>query len=247
MKGKGMSKGEHAKPVGKRRVVKLGALMAGASGMVAIAAIGLTQVGSSAFNATVSPPSPLSVNAATLSLVTGATDSLSGASVSNMIPQDYTEQVVNLKNEGTASFGSITLGAYVCSATSATCTPSATTSGNAMITSATSGTSNEGLTITVQSCPTAWTASGTTDPITYTCSSTASTVLAKEPVADITGTNSPAALSLPSTGSALAPSGESYLMFTIALGSAAPNTDQGLANDFTFNFTATSASPGAVA
>ena len=231
-----VAKAKHARRVSKKHLATIGGVMAGSAGAIALVVVGMSGVGSSAFNATVTP-APITVSAATVSLVTGATDTLAGTTVSNMIPGDYTEQVANLKNSGSINFGSVTIGTNVCDTSG--CTPSSTTSGNALITS----TSGEGLTLEAQTCSVAWTAS-TTTPTTYTCSGTTTTALPATPIATLDST--PTALTLPSTGSVIASGGESYMMFTIALGSSAPNADQGLSDGVSFNFTATTAAPGAV-
>lgn len=233
-----MAKAKHARRVSKKHLATIGGVMAGSAGAIALVVVGMSGVGSSAFNATVTP-TPISVSAATVSLVTGATDTFTGQTIGNMIPGDYTEQVANLKNTGSVNFGSVTLGTYTCSSTSGSCTPSSTTSGNALITS----TSGAGLTLEAQTCSVAWTPS-TTTPTTYTCSGTTTTALPATSIATLDST--PTALTLPSTGSVIASGGESYMMFTIALGSSAPNADQGLSDGVSFNFTATTAAPGAV-
>lgn len=228
-----VAKAKHARRVSKKHLATIGGVMAGSAGAVALVVVGMSGVGSSAFNATVTP-APISVSAATVSLVTGTT-TLAGATVSNMIPGDYTEQVANLKNSGSVNFGSVTIGTNVCDTSG--CTPSSTTSGNGLITS----TSGAGLTVEAQTCSVAWTPS---TPTTYTCSGTTTTALPATPIATLDST--PTALTLPSTGSVIASGGESYMMFTIALGSSAPNADQGLSDGVSFNFTATTAAPGAV-
>jgi hypothetical protein len=231
-----MAKAQHRRKNSKRRIVTMTGIMAGSAGAVALVTLGMSGVGSSAFNSTVTP-APVAVNAATVSLTTGATDTLSGATVANMIPGDYTEQVANLKNGGSANFGSVTIGTEVCD-TSSTCTPSSTTTGNNLITG------TNGLTLEAQTCSVAWTASGTTAPITYTCSGTKTTALAATPINTLDGT--PSTLTFPSTSVLTAKTGESYMMFTVALGSSASNTDQGLTDNVSFGFTATTAAPGAI-
>lgn len=239
-----MSKGEHAKVISPRRRVKFGVLMGGAAGLVALGSVAMAQVGSSAFNATVTP-TPLSVNAATVTLTDGTTSTLAGASLTNFIPGDYSEQLLDLKNGSSVNFGSITIGAEACDTTGG-CTPSSSTVANSLITG------TNGMTVTGQSCSVAWTASTSSSGVTtYTCSGTASYVLGSSTsgvtLNSLVSSSSPTALTLASTSSALVAGDDSYLMFTIALPSAASQTDEGLSDTVAFNFTGTTAATGAVA
>ena len=146
-------------PVAITGAVGILGLVAGSLGMLP---------GFSAFNAQVSPSTPLAATTGTLTvalangqsaLANGQSGSFTQA-VSNMAPGDFVERTVNLSNTGTVGVSAVNL-----SATLSSISPSGTPlfSGNS---------NSAGLQVYGQSCSTPWTASSGV----YSCSGTTTTL-----------------------------------------------------------------------
>lgn len=181
------------------------AALLGAAGVIGLVTGSLGMFpGFSAFNSTVSPPSPLQATSGTLTvaLANGSAGSFT-ASVSDMAPGDYVERYVDLSNSGTVGVSAVNLSAAV---------SSVTPSGSPLFAG---DTASAGLQVFGQVCPSgsSWQESGT--PTLYTCSGGVT------PTA-IFGT--PVSLaSLTATGSTLTPPSGSVAFIAPASGS--PNAD----------------------
>lgn len=128
----------------------------GAVGVLGLVAGSLGMLpGFSAFNAQISPSTPLTATSGTLTIALGQSGTIT-QSVSDMAPGDFMERTVNLSNTGTIGVSAVDLSAALSSISPST-------------TPLFSGDSNSaGLQVYGQSCSTPWTASSGV----YSCSGT---------------------------------------------------------------------------
>jgi hypothetical protein len=160
-------------------------------------------------------PLNASVNTGTLSInLTPANDTAAlSMSATNFVPGDSLARTVDLVNDGTTAFSSLSL-------------ISTASTSNALSTDATNG-----LKLAVDSCSVTWTKTATG---TYTCSGTKKAMLPSTPAAITNGVlASPASIN---------PTGVDHLVVTLSLPAAAGNEFQGLTNSLAISFTGTQAS-----
>ena len=197
-----------------KRSARLGIAIGGVAALGA--AFALAGGGYSAFQSQSSPiQSPLSTATIQLSLTKSGSSGSLPIGASNLVPGDFVQREVVLKNTGTAPIGTVTL--QVTNSTT-----------NALSTDATNG-----LQVSVQSCPAAWSATPLSDGgFTYSCSATPTNVVASEPIGTL---STPTPLSIP-----LIPVGGSdALVITRTLPTSAGNSFQNLQDTTTWTFTAT--------
>lgn len=165
------------------------------------------------FTSTTSASEDVSTGTVTIGLDGSGTGNRLSVDVTNVVPGDTAQRVVNLNNTGSEALASIKL------------TTSATTS-SLLDTDATNG-----LQMTITECPDAWTEAGTSPQLTYTCSGTVRTVVASRRVigTDLT-------LDAPE---ALASGATSHLLVTLSLPQAADNTFQDQDSTIAFSFNGT--------
>ncbi len=166
-------------PVAAIGAVGILGLVAGSLGMLP---------GFSAFNAQISPSTPLTATSGTLTIALGQSGTIT-QSVSDMAPGDFMERTVNLSNTGTIGVSAVNLSAALSSISPST-TP--LFSGDS---------SSAGLQVYGQSCPTAWTNTGTSTAPVYDCSSTPITLFGA-PVSLASLTATPSGLTVPSNSTA---------------------------------------------
>ena len=159
-------------------------------------------------------PLNASVNTGTLSITLNPandTGTLSMAAA-GFVPGDSLSRSVNLVNDGSAAFSSLSL--------------NSTTTGaaNTLTTDATNG-----LKLSVQSCSVPWTKPTAT---TYACSGTTKTLINNMPAVSNNTLPTPASL---------APGATDHLVVTLALPTAAGNEFQGLSSALTLTFGGTQA------
>lgn len=130
----------------------------------------------------------------------------------NIAPGDTIQRAVELANQGSIDFGSVSL----------------TT--NAPTTSLLDSDAVNGLQMTIDRCSVPWTESGTAPAYTYTCAGTVTSVVASRAVI---GSN----LALSNLGS-LAAGQSNYLRVTLTLPTVAGNQFQGLSSTINYSFTA---------
>jgi camelysin-like metallo-endopeptidase len=164
-------------------------------------------------------PLNATVNTGTLSInLTPANDTAAlTMAATNFVPGDSMARSVDLVNDGTTAFSSLSL-------------------------VSTAGTSNvlstdlvNGLKLGVESCSVTWTkTTAANGAAVYSCSGTKTTMLNTSPAAITT-----AALPTPAS---LAPRGVDHLVITLSLPSGAGNEFQGLTNSLAISFTGSQAS-----
>jgi len=201
----------------KRKKIAISA--ASVAGAVLIAGLGVATSGFSNWNSIVTE-SGVSLNSATVTLTAGKTVSVINP-VTNFVPGDTAESLMNIKNTGTVPFSSITFGVADANAT-------------ALV-------GSSGLTLGIQGCSVPWTntaASGAAPQ--YTCSGTSSVALATGPISTLLADSQPSTLN----NVALASPSENYLMFTVHLPSSAPQSLEGLTDSLTYTFTANQPTAG---
>ncbi len=159
-------------------------------------------------------PLNASVNTGTLSITLNPANDTGTLSMTaaGFVPGDSLSRSVNLVNDGSAAFSSLSL----------TGAPSSTT--NALLTDVTNG-----LKLSVQSCSVPWTKPTAT---TYACSGTTQTIVNSLPAVGTFGLPNPASVS---------PGATDYLVVTLALPTAAGNEFQGLSSALTLTFSGTQA------
>ena len=154
-------------------------------------------------------PLNASVNTGTLSIaLTPANDTGSLSMAANgFVPGDSLSRSVNLVNDGTTAFSSLSLASV------------STGPGNALTSDQTNG-----LKLSVQACSVPWTKPTAT---TYACSGTTKTVVNNAPAVSNNTLPTPASLT---------PGATDYLVVTLALPTAAGNEFQGLSSALTLTF-----------
>lgn len=196
------------------------------SALLLIGGLGAATDGFSAWTSLLQQALPL--NSAVVQLQVGSSDSLTTA-ISNFVPGDSSESLVDLSNTGTVPFSAVTLSTTDCAValSGGTCSSAP----NALVTS------TSGLQIQMAACSVPWTAATTNGVTTYSCSGTQSAVLSQSAAASIpTPTSSnPLVLSLP-TGT-IAPGTQAYVMVTTSLPATAPQSLAGLSDYVQYNFT----------
>jgi hypothetical protein len=192
------------------------AIAAGSAGAILIAGLGVATSGFSNWNSIVTE-SGANLNAATVTLTAGNTNTVTDP-VANFVPGDTAESVINLKNTGTVPFSSITFGVSDANPT-------------ALV-------GSSGLTLGIQGCSVPWTNSAASGAAPqYSCSGTSYTALTTGPISSLLASSSPTTL----TGLSMHHSSganENYLMFSVHLPSAAPQSLEGLTDSLTYTFTA---------
>jgi predicted ribosomally synthesized peptide with SipW-like signal peptide len=167
-----------------------------------------------AFTSSTSASTSVSSGTVTVGLgATGAATNRLNVNATAIAPGDTIQRSVDLINQGTLDFGSVSL--------TTTASPSSLLDTDAA----------NGLQLTVDKCSTAWTEAGTAPAYTYTCGGTTSTVLASRPVIG-------SALALANLSS-LTAGATDRLRVTMTLPSAAGNTFQNLSSTVSYAFTAT--------
>jgi hypothetical protein len=200
------------------------AIATGSAFAALLAGVGVATSGFSNWNSVVNE-SGASLNSATVVLTAGNTNTVT-APVTNFVPGDTAESVINLKNKGTVPFSSITFGVADASPT-------------ALV-------GSDGLTLGIQGCSVPWVnsaASGSAPQ--YSCSGTTYAASSVGAVSSLLASASPAALAhvnlaAPTTST---PS-ENYLMFSVHLPSTAPQSLEGLTDTLTYSFTANQPTAG---
>ncbi len=159
-------------------------------------------------------PLNASVNTGTLSIaLTPANDTGSLSMAANgFVPGDSLSRSVNLVNDGTTAFSSLSLASV------------STGPGNVLTTDQTNG-----LKLSVQSCSVPWTKPTAT---TYACSGTTKTMVNSVPALGTSTLPTPASLTS---------GGVDHLVVTLALPSSAGNEFQGLSSALTLTFSGTQA------
>jgi hypothetical protein len=155
-------------------------------------------------------PLNVSVNSGTLSIALNpANDTASlPMSVANFVPGDSVSRSVDLVNDGTAAFGSLSL-------------VSTATTSSVLDTDKTNG-----LQLSVQSCAVAWNKTVVNGAAVYTCAPGAKTVV-----------NGPAVTTAPiATPASLNPNGVDRLVVTLSLPAGADNTFQGKTSALSLTF-----------
>jgi hypothetical protein len=192
------------------------AIAAGSAGAILIAGLGVATSGFSNWNSIVTE-SGASLNAATVTLTAGNTNTVTSP-VANFVPGDTAESVINIKNTGTVPFSSITFGVSDANPT-------------ALV-------GSSGLTLGIQGCSVPWVNSAASGAAPqYSCSGTSYTALTTGPISSLLASSSPTTL----TGLSMHHSSganENYLMFSVHLPSAAPQSLEGLTDSLTYTFTA---------
>jgi camelysin-like metallo-endopeptidase len=159
-------------------------------------------------------PLNASVNTGTLSITLNPANDTGTLSMTaaGFVPGDSLSRSVNLVNDGSAAFSSLSL----------TGAPSSTT--NALLTDVTNG-----LKLSVQSCSVPWTKPTAT---TYACSGTTKTMVNNVPALGMNTLPTPASLTN---------GGVDHLVVTLALPSTAGNEFQGLSSSLALTFGGTQA------
>jgi hypothetical protein len=158
-----------------------------------------------------STPVTTTISSGTLSINVTEQGTTVPATTTNFVPGDVMTRAINLVNDGSSAFGSITL------KTTATASSLLTTD------------LANGLQLAVKSCSVAWTEGGTASAPTYTCAGT-ERGLGSGPVLNNTTLDTPAALT---------PGATDYLTFAISLPTTADNTFQGKTASLSLTFTGT--------
>jgi spore coat-associated protein N len=179
------------------------------------AAAGISGLGTFAgFTSSTSASESVASGTVTIGLgATGAATNRLNVNASAIAAGDTIQRSVDLINQGSIDFGSVTL------------TTSASPSSLLDTDPA------NGLQMAIDRCSTAWTEAGTAPAYTYTCGGALTSVLSSRAV---TGSN----LAL-SNLSAITAGGTDRLRVTLSLPAAAGNTFQNLSSAISYNFTAT--------
>ncbi len=198
------------------------AIATGSAFAALLAGVGIATSGFSNWNSIVTE-SGASLNSATVVLTAGNTNTVT-APVTNFVPGDTAESVINLKNTGTVPFSSITFGV-------ADATPTALVG-------------SSGLTLGIQGCSVPWVNSAASGAAPqYSCSGTTYSALPVGSISSLLAAASPTVLSGVSLHHASG-SNENYLMFSVHLPSSAPQTLEGLTDTLTYSFTANQPTAG---
>ena len=211
-------------------------LAAAASGLTLIGGFALATDGFSAWSSLLQEANP--ANSAVVQLQAGSSDTLSTA-VSNYVPGDSSQSLINLSNSGTVAFSSVTMTSQGCAA--AFSGSSCSTAPNALVTSASGG-----LQVGIDACSVAWTAATSNGATTYSCSGTKSTVMSQTAVASLPSlsSTSPVVLSIP--GGTIQPGTQAYLRFTTTLPSSSPQSISGLSDYVQYGFTGIQPTAGSI-